>query len=54
MSAATDLGLRNVNGFLVDLHRTFGIYVHVGETISFVRWLRFEIDGGIGMMVRVP
>ena len=54
VSAATDVGLRNVNGFLVDLHRTFGIYVHVGETISFVRWLRFEIDGGIGMMVRVP
>jgi hypothetical protein len=54
ISQATDIGLRNVNGLLVDLHRTFGIYVHVGETISFVRWLRFEIDAGVGMMVRVP
>ena len=26
----------------------------VGETIGFVRWLRFEIDGGIGMMIRLP
>jgi hypothetical protein len=54
VAAATDVGLRNVNGFLIDLHRTFGIYIHVGETMSFVRWLRFEIDGGVGMMVRVP
>jgi hypothetical protein len=54
VSKATDIGIRNVNGFLIDLHRTFGIYVHVGETIGFVRWLRFEIDAGVGMMVRVP
>jgi len=53
-SKATDFGVRNVNGFLIDLHRTFGVYVHVGETIGFVRWLRFEIDGGIGMMIRLP
>lgn len=50
----TDIGVRNVNGLLVDLHRTFGVYVHVGETIGFIRWLRFEIDAGVGMMVRIP
>jgi hypothetical protein len=54
VAEATDIGLRNVNAFLVDLHRTFGIYVHVGETIGFVRWLRFEVDAGLGMMVRLP
>jgi hypothetical protein len=54
VATATDFGIRNVNGFLIDLHRTFGVYVHVGETIGFVRWLRFEVDGGIGMMIRLP
>jgi hypothetical protein len=54
VATATDIGLRNVNGILVDLHRTFGIYGHFGETIGFVRWLRFEMDAGIGMQVRFP
>jgi hypothetical protein len=49
-----DFGLRNVNGLLIDFHRTFGIYIHVGDTFGFVRWFRFEIDGGIGLMVRFP
>src|SRR5262249_45593420 len=38
--ASLDFGIRNVNGILVDLHRTFGIYAHFGEIVSFVRWLR--------------
>jgi hypothetical protein len=54
VSTSTDLGLRNVNGLLVDLHRTIGIYAHVGTTFGFIRWFRFEIDGGIGLMVRLP
>jgi hypothetical protein len=54
VSKSTDVGFRNVNGLLIDFHRTLGVYVHVGETFSFVRWFRFEIDGGIGLMVRLP
>jgi hypothetical protein len=54
VSASTDIGLRNVNGILIDLHRTFGVYAHFGETIGFVRWLRFEMDAGLGMQVRFP
>jgi hypothetical protein len=54
VSASVDVGVRNVNGILVDLHRTFGVYGHFGETVSFVRWLRFEMDAGIGMQVRFP
>ena len=54
VSARTDVGIRNVNGLLIDLHRTFGVYVHFGETLSFVRWMRFEIDGGVGMQARFP
>lgn len=49
-----DVGLRNVNGVQIDLHRTFGIYLHFGETIGFVRWLRFELDAGIGLQARFP
>jgi hypothetical protein len=53
-TASTDLGLRNVNGLLIDLHRTFGIYFHFGETIGFLRWLRFEMDAGAGLQARFP
>lgn len=49
-----DLGVRNVNGFQLDVHRTTGIYFYVGETASFRRWLRFEIEGGLGMQARFP
>jgi hypothetical protein len=54
VATSTDVGIRNVNGLLIDLHRTFGVYVHFGETLSFVRWMRFEIDGGLGMQARFP
>jgi hypothetical protein len=49
-----DVGVRNVNGLLLDLHRTFGVYLFVGETIGFLRWLRFEMDGGLGLQIRFP
>jgi hypothetical protein len=49
-----DVGVRNVNGLLLDLHRTFGVYLFVGETVGVIRWLRFEMDGGIGMQARFP
>jgi hypothetical protein len=54
VSASVDLGFRNVNGLLVDLHQSFGVYVNVGETVGFVRWLRFELDAGIGIQARFP
>jgi hypothetical protein len=53
-SKSLDVGVRNVNGLLLDLHRTFGVYLFVGETIGFLRWLRFEMDGGLGMQIRFP
>ena len=33
---------------MFEVMRNFGIYVQFGETIAFGRWLRFEIDGGVG------
>jgi hypothetical protein len=49
-----DFGIRNANGFMFDVMRNFGVYVQFGETIAFVRWLRFEIDAGVGVQVRIP
>jgi hypothetical protein len=49
-----DVALRNSNGFMYEFMRNFGAYIQFGETIGFVRWLRFEIDAGIGVQARLP
>jgi hypothetical protein len=49
-----DVALRNSNGFMFEVMRNFGVYVQFGETIGFVRWLRFEVDAGIGVQARLP
>jgi hypothetical protein len=49
-----DFGIRNVNGLQLDLHRTFGVYVMFGEEVSWRRWLRFEIEAGLGLQARFP
>jgi hypothetical protein len=49
-----DVAFRNSNGFMFEVMRNFGAYVQFGETIGFVRWLRFEIDAGIGVQARLP
>jgi hypothetical protein len=49
-----DLAFRNSNGMMFEVLRNFGIYFQAGETIGLVRWLRFEIDLGVGIQARVP
>ena len=49
-----DFGIRNANGFMFEVMRNLGIYIQFGETIGFSRWLRFEIDGGVGVQARIP
>ena len=49
-----DFGVRNSNGFMFEVMRNLGFYIQVGETLGFVRWLRFEIDGGLGVQARIP
>jgi hypothetical protein len=34
--------------------RNLGFYLQFGETLGFRRWLRFEIDGGVGVQARIP
>ncbi|MDB4980032.1 MAG: hypothetical protein JWM82_784, partial [Myxococcales bacterium] len=49
-----DFGIRNSNGFMFEIMRNFGVYAQFGETIGFRRWLRFEIDAGLGVQARLP
>jgi len=49
-----DFGVRNANGMMFELMRNFGFYIQFGETVGFVRWLRFEIDAGAGVQARIP
>jgi hypothetical protein len=49
-----DFGVRNANGFMFEVMRNLGFYVQFGETLGFRRWLRFEIDGGVGVQARIP
>jgi hypothetical protein len=49
-----DFGVRNANGFMFEVMRNLGFYLQFGETVGFVRWLRFEVDGGVGVQARFP
>jgi hypothetical protein len=49
-----DFGIRNSNGFMFEVMRNLGFYIQFGETLGFVRWLRFEIDAGVGIQARIP
>lgn len=50
----TDFGVRNMSGLWFDLGRSYGVYGYVGSTATFARWLRFELEGGIGIQGRYP
>jgi hypothetical protein len=49
-----DVAVRNANGLMIEVMRNLGFYAQFGETIGFVRWLRFEIDFGLGVQARFP
>ncbi len=47
-----DFGVRNMSGLWFDLDRAYGIYAYIGETATFVRWMQFSLEGGIGVQGR--
>ena len=49
---ATDFGVRNLSGLWIDLDRAYGFYAFVGETATFARWLRLELEAGFGVQGR--
>ena len=49
-----DLAFHNSNGLMFEVMRNLGFYAQLGDTIGFVRWLRFEVDLGAGVQARFP
>jgi len=50
----TDFGVRNINGVQYDFNDNFGFFVFAGEQLTFIRWLMFEVEAGVGLQLRVP
>jgi hypothetical protein len=55
-----DFGVRSLEGVWIDLHRAYGIYFFLGETVEFLkyasnsRWLDGAFEGGFGIQGRYP
>lgn len=49
-----DFGVRGIQGFWIDLHRSYGLYFFIAETLQFSRWLSASFEGGIGFQGRYP
>ena len=52
--AKSDVGVRNVNGVMLDAIRNVGFFFQVGWTMGFYRWYRMELDTGLGVQLRFP
>lgn len=53
-ASGNDFGVRGIEGLWIDLHRAYGIYFYVAETLGFSRWLSAAFEGGIGFQGRYP
>ena len=53
-SLGLDVGARNLNGLMFDLDERIGVMAFVGETVTFTRWIRLELEAGIGIQGRLP
>ena len=49
-----DWGMRNVNGLQFDVHRAVGLYVFLGDLVTWDRWLTVQVEAGIGIQGRLP
>lgn len=49
-----DIGARGIEGYWIDLHRSYGLYFFVAETLEFSRWLSASFEGGVGFQGRYP
>lgn len=52
--SGNDFGIRGIEGFWIDLHRSYGFYFWIAETLEFSRWLSATFEGGIGFQGRYP
>jgi hypothetical protein len=53
-ASGNDVGVRGIEGLWIDLHRSYGVYVFVAETLGFSRWLSAAFEGGVGFQGRYP
>ena len=53
-SQGNDFGVRGIEGLWIDLHRAYGLYFYVGETLEFSRWLSASFEAGVGFQGRYP
>jgi len=53
-STGNDFGVRGIEGLWIDLHRSYGLYFYVGETLGFSRWLSASFEAGVGFQGRYP
>jgi hypothetical protein len=49
-----DFAIRAEPGLQIEIIRYVALYIQANATIGFLRWLRFEVDGGGGIQLRVP
>ncbi len=52
--SGNDFGVRGIQGFWIDLHRAYGLYFYIAETIEFSRWLSGGFEAGVGFQGRYP
>lgn len=50
----TEYAVRGLEGYWIDLHRAYGFYFYVGETLAVSPWLQGEIEAGFGLQGRYP
>ncbi len=53
-SRGNDFGFRGLEGIWLDVHKTYGMYAFVGETLEFVRWIDAGFEAGVGFQGRYP
>jgi hypothetical protein len=49
-----DFGVRGLEGLWIDLHRAYGMYLYVGETLTMARWIDASFEVGAGFQMRYP
>jgi hypothetical protein len=54
MSRGMDYGVRGLEGLWIDFHKTYGMYLFVGETIEVAHWLGAGFEVGAGFQARYP
>ena len=53
-ASSTDISLKGIEGFWMDLHKSYGLYFFISEQLGFRRWLSGDFEAGLGFQGRYP